>query len=149
MELDLGPFDLDSGYQLHLNRLQISLRQSDLLLVIPDTKDGVFRTLTWCGFRGRDLSSVKFSADSRLIRHFSSHPTPTSYRQLERVPWFKLLMAPEREALDRLKDALFVPLSTQGRLVGLLALGHRKGDLTGWVVRPSAITFFSPNPPKV
>ena len=122
----LAPFDLTKLVQLLLAALRKSLGRKDLALILSDPEDRVFRVRARCGYRDRDLSPVQFAQDSPVIRHFAAHAVPTYYTQLERLPWLKVISRQEREALASLERMPFLPLSAQGRLVGLLVFGKSK-----------------------
>ena len=122
----LARCDLGGLSQPLLDALQKSLHQPDLALILRDPEDGVFRVCTRSAFQERDLSRVQFAQDSPLIRHFAAHPVPAHYGQLRKVPWLSVLPKQMQEPMAMLEGRLFVPLSANGALVGLLALRDRK-----------------------
>ena len=109
-----------------LDAMRQSLRHEDLALILPDPKDDVFRVQAICGYRGKDFSTVQFTQDSPLVRHFGAHPVTIQYGQLERLPWFKFLPTPEQEAMAELESGVIEPLSTESGLAGLLIIRRRR-----------------------
>ena len=122
----LYPADLGELSRSLLDTLQKSLRLDDLALIIRDPEDEVFRIWLKRGSEETDLSGIQFALDNPLIRHFAAHPIPTHFSQLEMIPWLKVLPRRERESLTCLEEKLFVPVSTDSSLVGMLVVGQKR-----------------------
>ena len=123
--LPLVPFELSQFSQSLLHTLQGPLGHKDLVLLLHDPQDKVFRVQAKRGYGERDLTRVQFAESSPLVRHFTAHSMPVHYSQLQRTPWIKTLPPQEREALDQLGEGLLVPISAARRLVALLVLGKK------------------------
>ncbi len=111
--------------QALVDALRRSLRYRDVALLLRTGNDQVYSVQAWNGYEGVSLAGVEFGHDSPLIRQFSAHPVPTQHAQLERLPWLYFLGKRERDALDRLHGRLYLPLSSEGELLGVLVLGQK------------------------
>ena len=111
--------------QALVDTLRRSLRYRDVALLLRTGNDQVYSVQAWNGYEGVGLAGVEFGHDSPLIRQFSAHPVPTQHAQLERLPWLYFLGKRERDALDRLHGRLYLPLSSEGELLGVLVLGQK------------------------
>lgn len=78
------------------------------------------------GIQG-DWNSLR--ADHPIIGWLAKNQDLLTRQQLDVAPQFRSMWLEEREALERVGSELFVPLLVYGRLVGVLALGPKRGEI--------------------
>ncbi len=71
-------------------------------------------------------TNIRLSADHPLINRLNTSEEALGKRHTEILPQFRSLSGQEREALEKLDAELFIPLRTQGNLIGILAAGKKR-----------------------
>lgn len=68
-------------------------------------------------------------ADHPLITHLTAHPQVFASQALDRLPLARAFRLEERERWERLGAELLAPVTTNGALVGLLAVGQQRSGV--------------------
>jgi len=93
---------------------------------IKQERKGYFRPVAQKGM-GQSVSP-ELRGDHPLIEWLSDHEGPLTRDDIDRIPQFKALWGQEREALERMKTEVFVPLRAQDELVGVFAVGPKRSE---------------------
>jgi HD-GYP domain-containing protein (c-di-GMP phosphodiesterase class II) len=73
-------------------------------------------------------TNIRLRADHPIVLRLSISDKVISKRDTDLLPQFKSLWDDERTVLDQIGAELYIPLRSQGELIGILAVGNRYSD---------------------
>lgn len=101
-----------------------AMRASHLSLLLPSASTGHFEVASSVGSNG-DNPGLKLSRSSSIIEWLRTHPGLLRREDMAIVPGLQAQAIREKEAVERLRGELYVPLKSSNRLVGLLVIGPK------------------------
>jgi len=103
----------------------LDLKQAKLLF--QDFNEGNYATKYVFPNNQSDLNDeLSLNADNPIIGWLHKNKTPLYLESIDTRPEFKGLWVMEKEQLAEAKLALLCPIKSRGRLIGIIALGHKK-----------------------
>jgi diguanylate cyclase (GGDEF)-like protein/putative nucleotidyltransferase with HDIG domain len=98
-------------------------------LLFQNMTSGDFITqFTYPELEDESGDEFRFNADNPIAAWLVKEDTPLSLEQIDSFPEFKGLWQAEREQLTASNLGMLCPIKSQGRLVGILALGKKKSN---------------------
>jgi len=102
------------------------LRRGALLVIEEGENEGArFLLRVIPGMGVIDAFPTEMSWDHPLIKYLQETGAPLTQRDIDRLPEFKAIPPPDQDWLQLLDMAVYVPIKTAERLLGILALGPK------------------------
>jgi len=73
----------------------------------------------------RQIKIISLTDDNPMVRHFLQDQKPLLQYDLDLLPAFKTVPAPDREWFSRLESEVYLPIFSKREWIGLLALGAK------------------------
>ncbi len=115
---------LDALGRLVVGQVIDTLALRHAVLLIADRNEGGFRVLAQRGYPAPP--NVVLREDHPLIASLKSSPRGLYGEKIDTLPQFRGLLTQERRELADLAICLFLPISFQGELIGILGLGPKR-----------------------
>lgn len=115
---------LDALGKLVVGQVVDTLALSHALLLVADREAGSFRVLAQRGYPTQP--DVTFQDDHPLVQLLKNSPRRLHAEKIDTLPQFRGLLTQERRELAGLAIHLFLPISFQGELIGILGLGPKR-----------------------
>jgi HD-GYP domain-containing protein (c-di-GMP phosphodiesterase class II) len=115
--------DIEKITHLILSEIKNTLHIEHGAILIKYVERGDFQVIAEDGEKKHFPSG--FRADHPIVTWFSGQNRPLLNRDLSLVPIFKSMWKEENEELEKFNAEIFLPLSSKGELIGILALGKK------------------------
>ena len=115
--------DIEKITHLILSEIKNTLHIEHGAILIKYVERGDFQVIAEDGEKKHFPSG--FRADHPIVTWFSGQNRPLLNRDLSLVPIFKSMWREENEELEKFNAEIFLPLSSKGELIGILALGKK------------------------
>lgn len=106
-----------------LDEITTSLHIQRSAFLLKDKSSKEFRLIVHRNL-GKN-TNIRLRADHPIVMRISASDNLISKRETELLPQFKSLWDEEKEALEMMDAELFIPLRSQGELVGILGVGKK------------------------
>ncbi len=118
--------DLKEFTSQFLSLLCHSVGTQTAWLLLPSPDDGVFQSHLQYS-QDKPSDSIKIRPDSPLVQRLATRVAPVSEREISLQPEFASLWEDERKSLESAKAEVFFPLRNEDRLIGIVAIGKKRG----------------------
>jgi diguanylate cyclase (GGDEF)-like protein len=106
-----------------------ALRISQAKLMFQQNGGGVFSTqFSYPKAEGKPEDDLRFGLDNPIVAWLEKENDPLDLKQIDSIPQLKGLWQFHREQLAQSDLELLYPIKSRGKLIGILALGKKKGD---------------------
>jgi putative nucleotidyltransferase with HDIG domain len=116
--------DLDQISNMILDQLSSTLHIEKAGILLKEEESKHFTLISHTGLP--EGTTIDMRYNHPVVLWLSGHEGPLVEREIEISPHFQSLWKQEREDLDLLDPALFIPLRVQNELVGILSIGQKK-----------------------
>lgn len=117
-------FDIDKMTELFLDTVEEMVSPSRMLLLLYDKHSNLYKTRAYRGFSPKFVANFKLPADNSLPRWLvSEHRVIRKAEAEEKL--YESTFFEIKDTLDSLKSTVSIPLSAQGKLIGILSLGKQ------------------------
>lgn len=122
-----GILNLDEMGNELLSLMSGAIRFKLAFLLLPQAESGDFY-IRFSIPPQQDRPSFILKADSPIIHWLNRENSYLPREKIEIEPEFKGLWKEEKESINRLNIQMFFPISSRGKIVGLLALGEKQSN---------------------
>ncbi len=119
--------DLKEFISQFLSLLCHSVGAQAAWLLMPSPVDGTFQSQLQFSQDKAGDTAIKIRPDSPLVERLASGAAPISQSELYLYPEFASLWADEKKSIEAAKAEIFFPLRNEERLIGIVAIGKKRG----------------------
>ncbi len=119
--------NLDELAEEMLSTITKALHLTQAKLMIQDLGSGDFTTqFTYPKAEGEPDGDIIFNVDNPVVTWLHKENQPLNLEPIDNMPKFKGLWEAEKQQITASNLGMLCPIKTQGRLVGILALGKKR-----------------------
>ena len=121
--------NLDKLANEMLSTITKALHITQAKLLFQDFSSGDFTTqFAYPKVEGELSNEIKFNVDNPIVAWLYKESEPLNLGLIDNMPEFKGLWEVEKEQITASNLGLLCPIKSQGRLIGILALGRKQSD---------------------